>query len=239
MVAKNLMKKIYIVIVLFYGLTIFFLQNSVKIKKIRQTKIKIPSILTTAKRKSIFCLIIASPNDIETRAKAIHSTWAQKCDNAKFITEIEQVLKIDKSKNNFTHLNEITYKNISILEPYGMNDDKYSKLTDKLYLAFRHLHDNYNDYDWYLKADVDTFIFVDNLREFLSDKNKSSPVTFGCDFAPWLVDYGYHSGGAGYLLSNEALKRLGSKLKENYTFCPNTGKKGGLHFTSIAKIYLF
>ena len=33
----------------------------------------------------------------------------------------------------------------------------------------------------------------------------------------------YHSGGAGYLLSNEAFNRLGKKLTDNPDSCPNTG----------------
>ena len=32
----------------------------------------------------------------------------------------------------------------------------------------------------------------------------------------------------GYLLSNEALSRIGSKLNENYTFCRNSGTEGKL-----------
>ena len=54
--------------------------------------------------------------------------------------------------------------------------------------------DKFNDYDWYLKADDDTYIFMDNLRDFLKTKNSSSPVTFGYDFKTD-VPYGYHSGG--------------------------------------------
>jgi hypothetical protein len=49
-------------------------------------------------------------------------------------------------------------------------------------------------YDFYLKADDDTFVFVDNLRKFLSDKNRTSPVTYGWDFHCY-VHRGYHSGG--------------------------------------------
>jgi len=76
-----------------------------------------------------------------------------------------------------------------------------------------------------LKADDDTFIFVDNLREFVSNKNSSLPVTYGYDFKV-IVDHGYHSGGGGYLLSNEALLRIGTKLNNDYKFCPNTGTEG-------------
>ena len=55
---------------------------------------------------------------------------------------------------------------------------------------------------------------MDNLREFISDKNASLPVTYGHDFKPY-VEKGFHSGGAGYLLSKEAFQRFGKKLNGN------------------------
>lgn len=44
-------------------------------------------------------------------------------------------------------------------------------------------------------------------RYFLLDKNSSEPVYYGCRFKPF-VKQGYMSGGAGYVLSREALRRL-------------------------------
>ena len=109
-----------------------------------------------------------------------------------------------------------------ILQPAFFETDIYGKLTDKVFRTLEDVYLRYNDYDWYLKADDDTFIFVDNLKTFLKTKNSSQPVTFGFDFKI-IVEKGYHSGGAGYVLSNEALQRIGSRLSENYTFCSNSG----------------
>ena len=33
----------------------------------------------------------------------------------------------------------------------------------------------------------------------------------------------YHSGGAGYVLSKNAFEKIGSKLKKDFSYCPNTG----------------
>jgi glycoprotein-N-acetylgalactosamine 3-beta-galactosyltransferase len=38
-----------------------------------------------------------------------------------------------------------------------------------------------------------------------------------------IVNGGYHSGGAGYLIPREALNRIGSKLRKDYDFCSNSG----------------
>ena len=91
-----------------------------------------------------------------------------------------------------------------------------------MFRSFQAIYSKYNNYDWYLKADDDTFVFVDNLKSFLITKNSTAPVTYGADFI-MVVEKGYHSGGGGYVLSNEALNRLQAKLGENYTYCKNTG----------------
>ena len=68
-------------------------------------------------------------------------------------------------------------------------------------------------------------MFYDNLLEFLQDKNQSDPVTYGYDLKgeEFNITGVYHQGGAGYLLSKEAFKRIGSALETNYSFCPNSG----------------
>ena len=45
----------------------------------------------------------------------------------------------------------------------------------------------------------------------MSDKKPTDPVSFGFDFK---IIRGYQSGGAGYLLSNEAMKSLNSKWRK-------------------------
>jgi glycoprotein-N-acetylgalactosamine 3-beta-galactosyltransferase len=51
------------------------------------------------------------------------------------------------------------------------------------------------------------YAIVENLRYMLSAYNASDPLYFGCRFKPY-VKQGYMSGGAGYVLSREALKRF-------------------------------
>lgn len=50
-------------------------------------------------------------------------------------------------------------------------------------------------------------MIVENLRFFLYKYNPSDPLYFGCKFKPY-VKQGYMSGGAGYVLSKEAVKRF-------------------------------
>ena len=61
--------------------------------------------------------------------------------------------------------------------------------------------------DWFLKADDDSYIIIENLKAFLQQHSPLDPVQFGCKLIQ-IVKKGYMSGGAGYVLSREALKRF-------------------------------
>ena len=48
---------------------------------------------------------------------------------------------------------------------------------------------------------------MENLRAFLGQHNAEDPLQFGCKLK-YIEPRGYMSGGAGYVLSKEALRRL-------------------------------
>lgn len=173
---------------------------------------------TLPNKKSIFCLLLTSKKNFLTKSKTLYDTWAKNCDNLKFLS----LLPDELLRNSSNDLVLEKWYTENWLQPPGLIEDRYDKLTSKIYLSLKHVYKTYPDYDWYLKADDDTFIFIDNLRKFLSDKIPSNPVTYGYDFKV-IVNNGYHSGGASYLLSKEAFNRIGSKLNENFDFCPNSG----------------
>ena len=172
----------------------------------------------------IFCIVLTSVNNLDSKSYVAYKSWVKKCDNYKFITLIPESIKnSSKYSMNDSKSLEMKYDDyFDILQPADLVHDVYDELSTKVFLTFRDVFQRYNNYEWYLKADDDTFIFVDNLRDFLRDKNPESPVTFGYNFNLYVQD-GYHSGGAGYLLSHNALERLGNRLSKDSTFCENTG----------------
>ena len=214
----NFKKKYFLVLLLF----LFMLWALIQRLKIPASNNQDLLVDGDFKSQSIFCFILTNKENFDTRTRNIYDTWAKLCDNYLFISEIPYQIK---AESIILTNSQVKYKGMNILHPPDLLIDHYDKLTDKVFSTVKYLYQNYNKYDWYLKADDDTFIFVDNLRKFIQEKNKSQPVTFGYDFKV-LVEHGYHSGGGGYLLSNEALLRLGSQLKNDYSFCSNSGTEG-------------
>ena len=57
------------------------------------------------------------------------------------------------------------------------------KLWGKTKQGFKYVYENHwDDADWFMKADDDTFVVVGNLRNLLKDYNTNDPVSFGHNF---------------------------------------------------------
>ena len=97
-------------------------------------------------------------------------------------------------------------------------------LWDKTKKAFQNVYKNhFQDYDWFVKADDDTYMIVENLRYLLDDFDTNKPIFFGRKFKPF-TKQGYFSGGAGYVLSKEALRRfVETGLKDPELCRPDAG----------------
>jgi len=51
-------------------------------------------------------------------------------------------------------------------------------LKDKI-IDYYHLVSDFKDFDWYLKADHDTFTMMPNLKKFVHPLNPDDPMWFG------------------------------------------------------------
>jgi hypothetical protein len=113
----------------------------------------------------ICCLILTAPKYFHTRARAVNMTWAPRCDKYLFISE---------SSNNTYNLPLAPLKNLTA---------GYQHLTKKTTFAFYYAYETLIDqFDWFVKADDDTYIIIENLKSFLNEHNSSQAITFGYNF---------------------------------------------------------
>lgn len=158
-----------------------------------------PKTRQSGTRMSLFCLVLTS-DSTSLKFKAVNNTWARRCNKTVFFS--------DRHEN----VSDVVYLNSFRLGR--------QHLTEKVVKAFQYVKSNFANYDWFLKADDDTYIIVDNLRVLLSYFHANDPVYLGQNFK-YFTKQGYHSGGAGYVMSKEALDRFISGV-ENGT-CVNDG----------------
>ncbi len=105
-------------------------------------------------------MILTSPENYLTLTRAVHQTWASRCDQHFFISE--------PSQENITNEQKQFAKEISIAPIHDIKFG-YDKLIQKMTLAFLFAYKNY-------------FIIVENLRDFLRKQDASEPVTFGYNY---------------------------------------------------------
>lgn len=141
-----------------------------------------------AKKVRVLCWVMTSPDNFEKKAKHVKATWGKRCNILLFMsTEAEP--------------------NLPVIKLEGLHEGR-DNLWGKTKQAFKYVYEHYRDKaDWFMKADDDTYVIVENLRYMLEAYNSSQPIYFGCKFKPY-VRQGYMSGGAGYVLSREALNRF-------------------------------
>jgi glycoprotein-N-acetylgalactosamine 3-beta-galactosyltransferase len=167
-------------------------------------------------------MILTSPTNLQNTTKpyTVLSTWASQCDSYRFVTVLSKSVQSDLNSSEL-----LVPEPLNLFQPEGFETETGSnnKLTTKVFLAFNQVYAKYRDYDFYLKADDDTFVNVDNLKRYLAELDPRSPATYGSDMAHKMVTNGYPSGGAGYVLSNRALELLTDKLAKNMSSCRNSG----------------
>ncbi len=119
----------------------------------------------------ICCLILTTPKYFNTRTRAVNTTWAPRCDKYLFISE---------HTNNTQHFPIAPIQNLTI---------GYKHLTKKSTLAFYYAYENFIDqFDWFVKADDDTYIIIENLKNFLQKQNSSQAITFGYNLKVYSLD---------------------------------------------------
>ena len=144
----------------------------------------------------LLCWILTSPKTMRSKGKAVKETWGKRCNKLIFMSSED----------------DPSYPSVNL----GVHESR-ENLWLKTKAAFKYIYKHHlNDADWFMKADDDSFVVVENVRHFLSKYDPNDAHFFGRWFTPF---GGYNSGGAGYILSKKALRQF-MKAMNNPWKCP-------------------
>lgn len=151
------------------------------------------------KKVRILCWVMTGPNNLEKKTRHVKTTWSRHCNVVVFMSSVD----------------DPDFPTVGLGTKEG-RDQLYWKTIRAFHYAYEH---HGHEADWFLKADDDTYVIVDNLRWVLANHTPDEPIYFGRRFKPY-TKQGYMSGGAGYVLSKEALRRFVEGFKNK--LCTHT-----------------
>ena len=120
-------------------------------------------------RVRILCYVPVADSGLRDKALHVYRTWGRHCNKLVFFAEHEP------SGENA----ELGLPVVGL----GIPDTGNYDLTNKMFASMQYLYEHHlNDYDWFMKADTDTYVVAENLRYLLSDYKPSQPMYFGHHF---------------------------------------------------------
>ncbi|ETN86311.1 hypothetical protein NECAME_06019 [Necator americanus] len=118
----------------------------------------------------LLCFVITTPKHHSTRVPAINETWLPRCDHGQFFTSLE----MDSSIPHSTILAKIP--------------DDYNYLFHKTLLSFYYAYTEISsEFEWYYKADDDTYVIMEHMYEYLATLDPNEPYYLGYNLKPYLL----------------------------------------------------
>uniref|UniRef100_A0AAR5Q1J1 N-acetylgalactosaminide beta-1,3-galactosyltransferase n=1 Tax=Dendroctonus ponderosae TaxID=77166 RepID=A0AAR5Q1J1_DENPD len=139
------------------------------------------------------------------RAVHVKATWGKRCNKIIFMSSAEGLNDDCYHDREFFNVFLEPLLPTVVLPVTENRENLWGKAKEALKYLYRNY---YHEYDWFFKADDDTYAVMENLRYLLYYKNSSQPVYYGCKLKVPDHNFNYMSGGAGYVLSKAALQKF-------------------------------
>ncbi|XP_037779936.1 glycoprotein-N-acetylgalactosamine 3-beta-galactosyltransferase 1-like [Penaeus monodon] len=151
-----------------------------------------------AKEVRILCWVLTQPKSHYKKAVHVKNTWGKRCDKLIFM-----------STENDTSLGAVALN----------TSEGRVNLWGKTKASLKYVYDHHlEEYDWFLKADDDTYTIIENLRYMLSNYDPEFPVYFGSRLRLFYKE-GILGGGSGYVMSREATRKFVEKALPDKSIC--------------------
>ncbi|SPP89732.1 glycoprotein-N-acetylgalactosamine 3-beta-galactosyltransferase 1 isoform X1 [Drosophila guanche] len=151
-------------------------------------------LVTPLPRPRIFCVIVTYAFRHEHAAIHIKKTWARHCDRYVFISDDVHIF-----------LEPVVFRNIR---------DKWQRIRAHLEYIYKY---HFYQGDWFLYANDDNFVVVENLRHMLQSYSSEELIYFGCKMRSKGLIYMYDD--SGIVLSAASLKRFVLEALINENLC--------------------
>ncbi|XP_013401137.1 glycoprotein-N-acetylgalactosamine 3-beta-galactosyltransferase 1 isoform X1 [Lingula anatina] len=165
---------------------------------------------------TVLCWLLTDPPDLDKRVIHVRDTWARRCDVTLFMSSMENK----------------TFPTIGLRVPPGRG-----YIAKKAKAAWKYIYEHHlNDADFFIKADPDTYVIVENLKHYLTSRDPKRAEFYGHQFYPSDWEFNadtrikksvYMSGGPGLVLSREAVRLLVTKAINSDPKCLQDGEEKG------------
>jgi glycoprotein-N-acetylgalactosamine 3-beta-galactosyltransferase len=170
-------------------------------------KITVPHLsrnLSTARRSNsrVLCMVVTTSNKHDSDLHDVRTTWGKNCDG-------------------FIAFSNATNLDVSAIQTPVAGGDSYENLGEKTRAMFKYAWYHFgHQFDWFFKADDDTFVIMENLIQYLRseeiqrEREAGKGVYLGHRMQIPNFNFVYTSGGGGYLLDRIAVRELVHNLEK-------------------------
>jgi hypothetical protein len=179
-----------------------------------------PILNKDGKPVRIFCMVPTMWPLNKKYLTQVMNSWGSRCDRIRFFVSAKD--KIPDSGTFEYKGMSVPFTKIDMVRRedtvFAVNEKNQRPIWEKLWRTYSWLYDNElnseDACDWYIKGDDDSFIFMNNLKRMLKDKDPNKPHYLGHTLSNHVSSGGPAlNAGACYAISRKTLEIFGAKVK--------------------------